>query len=296
MDIPAQESIGDILARSNVFENMFDIVRIVDAEEGRILEAADGLVCETGVSCTDVFGSDERCKNCTSIRSFYSGEQVVKLEYAAGAVLLIMSVPIRYGGRWVVVELVKDITKSMTVNIADAYRQDEVSGMIDSLNRMAVTDALTELYNRRYVDEKLPAALQSCAGLGTPLSAAMVDIDLFKAVNDTHGHQTGDVVLTQTAGILQSFIRRTSDFAARYGGEEFFLCFPGVGIDDCRRICERVREKIAATVMDPAGKQVRITVSIGVAESTEAPTAEELIALADRRLYAAKAAGRNRVV
>lgn len=294
--MPGTDSIGEILVNSDAFLNMFDVMRIVDAEEGRILEAADGRICETGVNCTDVFGSDERCKNCTSIRSFYTGEQVVKLEYAGGAVLLIMSVPITYGGRRAVAELVKDITKSMTVNIQDAGRENEVAGMIDSLNRVAVTDTLTGLYNRRYIDDKLPAALQSCHTMGTPLSAAMVDIDRFKAINDTYGHPVGDMVLRDTAEVLQSFIRRKSDFAARYGGEEFFLCFPGVGLEDCRRICERIREKIESSVMDKDGGRIGITVSIGVAEGTGASTAAEVIGLADKRLYEAKSSGRNRVV
>ena len=296
MDSPTKESIYDILRHSNTFVDMFDIMRIVDAEGGRLLETVDGQIRETGVRCTDVFDTDERCKNCTSIRSFYTGEQVVKLEYTGGTVLLIMSVPISYGGHRVVAELVKDITDSMTVNIKDLNRADEVAGMIDNLNTLAVTDTLTGLYNRRYIDDKLPAAVQSCHEMGMTLSAAMVDIDRFKRVNDTHGHPAGDLVLKQVAGILQSFIRRKSDFVARYGGEEFFLCFPGVDLVDCRSICERIRKEVAATVMDCDGCPIKITVSIGIAESTGNDTAAEMIAQADSRLYEAKATGRTRVL
>jgi diguanylate cyclase (GGDEF)-like protein len=163
---------------------------------------------------------------------------------------------------------------------------------------MAVTDELTGLMNRRYIDEKLPNILLKSAEINEPVSVAMLDIDFFKKFNDTYGHQTGDVVLSETAKILMSFIRRNSDFAARYGGEEFLLCFPGVPLETCRSICERVRQRFENHVFKHDATELSITVSIGVASSVELENAsqESIIELSDKRLYGAKSTGRNKVI
>ncbi len=290
--------IGTLLAETGVYAELFDVMRVVDVQAGKLIEIRDGKATETGIGCVDAFGTTERCKNCSSIRALYSNEQVVKLEYVAGSVLLIVSAPITVGQRRLVAELVKDITSSMTIDNRDEHRQGEVSVIIDRLNKIATTDQLTGLMNRRYIDEKLPGIIQGALDLKLPVSIAVIDIDFFKKVNDVYGHQAGDSVLSALAGVLQSFIRRDSDFAARYGGEEFMLCFPGTPLAVCREICERVRLMVERYAFASGEKRVPITISIGVAESgeLETPTQQELVSLADRRLYQAKSGGRNRVV
>lgn len=134
--------------------------------------------------------------------------------------------------------------------------------------------------------------------MGLPVSLAMIDVDHFKQVNDRYGHQAGDAVLREVGHIVKSFVRRTSDFAVRYGGEEILLCLPGVSLQDCCRICERISSRIAGTVFRENGHDITITVSIGVADSTAVARGghKELIALADKRLYQAKRNGRNQLV
>ncbi len=287
-----------VLAETGILIGLFDLSRIVDAEQGVVMELEKGVLVQTKVSCNNVLGTDARCKNCSSIRAHYSKDAIVKLEYVNNSVLLIFSVPIHLYGRHLVVELVKDITKSMTVDIKDTKFQNEIPSIINQLNRVSTSDALTGLQNRRYLDENLHQSINSCSGMGKPLSIAMLDIDYFKKVNDTYGHQSGDVILKSVADIVKSFIRRESDFAVRYGGEEMLLCLPGAPLNDCLHVCERIHRHIAESIFTANGQTIRVTVSIGLAESSpQAPMDREaLIALADKRLYRAKDEGRNRIV
>ena len=291
------DDIMSILRQRDILPNLFDLSRIVEPESGKLVELNCGALQETKVSCNDVFGSDARCRNCTSLRAHYSNETVVKLEYANSAVLLILSIPVEIQGRLLVVELAKDITKSMTVDVRDSLFAGEVPSIINKLNKMAATDPLTGLQNRRTLDERLAGSLDNCRQMGLPLSLAMIDIDHFKRVNDTYGHQCGDEVIKGVAGVIKSYVRRDSDFAVRYGGEEILLCLPGVSLSDCRLICARIHTQIEQTAFDCEGHTIRVTVSMGVAGlDDDTTTAEKLIALADERLYTAKNTGRNKIV
>lgn len=260
--------VQSILLEQGLLLSIFDMLRIVDAEEGTVVELIDGVLVKTEVSCNDALGTQDRCKNCSSIRAHYSKETVVKFEYANEAVLLIFSVPVFVQNRHLVVEIIKDITRSMTVDLKDQEFKDELPAIIDRLNTQSTRDALTGLRNRWYLDANLEKTMASCRDMGLPVSLAMIDIDHFKQVNDNYGHQAGDTVLREVGHIVKSFVRRTSDFAVRYGGEEILLCLPGVSLQDCCSICERVSSRIAKTVFRENGHDITITVSIGVADST----------------------------
>ncbi|MDL2313895.1 GGDEF domain-containing protein [Desulfovibrio sp. OttesenSCG-928-C14] len=298
MSEQAYSDIQSVLMEQGLLWNIFDLSRIVDAENGTIVELKDGKLVTTEILCNNVLGTHERCENCSSIRAHYSKETVVKLEYANESVFLILSVPVFIQNRHLVVEIVKDITRSMTVDLKDQKFKNELPSIICKLNTISTLDALTGLRNRRYLDDNLETAIANCLDMNLPVSLAMIDIDHFKQINDRFGHQTGDTVLRNIGHIVKSFIRRGSDFAVRYGGDEMLLCLLGVPIQDCHNVCERIRQRIAEAVVKENGYDITPTVSIGVAESTAAVRLDhkELIALADKRLYQAKSNGRNQTV
>ena len=161
---------------------------------------------------------------------------------------------------------------------------------------MAITDPLTGLYNRRYLESQLAGLLADAAGRQRPLAVVTADVDFFKSVNDTHGHAAGDRVLQEVAGRLRGAIRG-SDLACRTGGEEFVAVLPGACLQMAERVGERVRKAIAAKPFLVApGCSLSITVSLGVAGlAGEGDTAEDLLKRADLALYRAKREGRNRV-
>ena len=169
---------------------------------------------------------------------------------------------------------------------------------VENSVEFAVVDAMTGLYNRRYLNMHLDSLCQKAAEHGKPLSVAVLDIDFFKSVNDTHGHDVGDQVLVQFADRIKNFIRNF-DMGVRYGGEEFVIIMPETDLSQSAIVAERIRSAVAGTPFVAATKtgNLDVTCSIGVASLNAGhETPEELIKRADSALYRAKHTGRNRVV
>jgi diguanylate cyclase (GGDEF)-like protein len=166
----------------------------------------------------------------------------------------------------------------------------------ERIAKMAVTDELTGLANRRRFLEVLRAEVQRARRYWRPLSLLMVDLDKLKAINDQHGHDAGDAVLRGLAQWLRGTVRDT-DLAARLGGDEFALLLPETGGDAALAIAERLRAGMAAWSVDANGVPVGSTVSIGLASCAagDLPELPGFLKLADNALYRAKAAGRNSV-
>jgi diguanylate cyclase (GGDEF)-like protein len=162
---------------------------------------------------------------------------------------------------------------------------------------MSITDPLTGLLNRRYLEERLTEELNRSRRNQTPMSFVMLDIDDFKRYNDRNGHQAGDVALEMTAQCLKSVLR-SEDVAARYGGEEFSILLPQTSIEEANIIAQRLRQKIRNTQYPHGGSQPlgAVTVSIGISSLTNVlDSPSTIIGAADRALYIAKSAGKNRV-
>ena len=163
-----------------------------------------------------------------------------------------------------------------------------------ALERLSLEDALTGVHNRRHLDAQIALEWQRCQRFGHPLTIALLDIDHFKAVNDTHGHVVGDSVLRAIASHLRDHMRRV-DIVARYGGEEFALIFLETPLPEAAAVCEQLCVGIGAMNCASIAADLHVTVSIGVAAAEEVSSTTSLLACADARLYAAKRDGRNMV-
>lgn len=176
--------------------------------------------------------------------------------------------------------------------------QDELELKNRELERLSISDGLTGLYNHRHIHELLDGEFERAKRSGHTLSIAMIDFDHFKQVNDTYGHLAGDRVLVQLADLLR-LTTREIDRIGRYGGEEFMVILPETDIENGARFVERLRGTVAEHDFEIGREEpIRMTISAGVAcyPHPGVPTVETLVRLADEALYAAKAAGRNRVV
>jgi two-component system cell cycle response regulator len=163
---------------------------------------------------------------------------------------------------------------------------------------MAITDALTGLFNRRYMESHVGTLIEQAAARGKPLTTLVIDIDFFKAINDGHGHDAGDDVLRDFAMRIKRSIRGI-DLACRYGGEEFVIVMPETDMAVAAMVAERLRRRIAAEPFSIAqgANQIPVTISIGIAALRgKEDTAASLLKRADQALYRAKRDGRNRVV
>ena len=166
-----------------------------------------------------------------------------------------------------------------------------------NLGLAAHTDALTRLYNKGYLHEALEAEFKRAKALHSELAVIFFDLDFFKKVNDTHGHDAGDYVLKEIAGLIRGGHVRPKDVFARNGGEEFVILLANTGLKPALDMGERIRSAVESHAFIYEGKRLPITISIGVAEMrSDIESAQTLLKAADKALYAAKLGGRNRVV
>jgi len=171
----------------------------------------------------------------------------------------------------------------------------------EEITILAITDTLTGCYNRTFMDEYLPKEIKRAIRYNHPISLIMVDIDHFKQVNDTYGHQAGDEILKELVKSINKSTRCDVDWVARYGGEEFLVVFPETDFERAEFLAERLRRDISQNTVRIKEKEIRITASFGVTGFTSSDTLKEvsyeaMISLADKSLYQAKEEGRNRVV
>jgi diguanylate cyclase (GGDEF)-like protein len=186
----------------------------------------------------------------------------------------------------------RETARSLASHAAVALDNARLHRMVE---RQALVDGLTGVANRRRCEEALNAEVARAERLGTPLSLVLADLDDFKAVNDLHGHATGDEVLRRFAEVLRATVRE-SDVAGRWGGEEFMLLLPGADGTGAAQLADRVRVALAARpVNDAEGSTFTVSCSFGVAEHRPGTDPAALFASADRALYRAKREGKDRV-
>jgi diguanylate cyclase (GGDEF)-like protein len=201
--------------------------------------------------------------------------------------------------------LLRDISEQKRQSLEVSRLQEELSRrtlertrlqqVVSELTELSLRDALTGLFNRRALGERLVEELSRARRYGAPLSLIMVDIDNFKRVNDTHGHAIGDVVIGHVARLLARD-RRVSDIVARYGGEELVLLLPHTPLEGALALADRLRHLVSQTPYRTVNAHEHVTVSMGVAaydHSMHEPA--QLLEAADRALYRAKRDGKNRV-
>src|SRR5215216_1176871 len=221
-----------------------------------------------------------------------------------------ISYPIMIGGRKIGVLNVTDksgggvydevdlsLLEIIGPQVALALERAEWQERATEFQLMSITDSLTGLPNRRYLEERLAEELNRSKRYEYPMSFLMIDIDDFKAYNDTNGHQAGDVALQIAAHCLKGALR-AADVASRYGGEEFCILLPQTGMAEAGVIADRIRQRVSTTQFPHGKAQLlgQVTISIGVSTFTKnIDTPENIIAAADRALYQAKSLGKNRI-
>ncbi len=171
-----------------------------------------------------------------------------------------------------------------------------IEGLNNQLTEMSRVDGLTQLYNRRYWQERFQSLYRLAKRRESANIAVMLDIDHFKAVNDNYGHQAGDKVIQTLAQIIKKQVRET-DLAGRYGGEEFAIILADASGDGAMQVAERIRKAAEATEVTHDGQSIRFTVSLGLAEFSSAFANEmQWLDIADQALYEAKENGRNQAI
>lgn len=213
----------------------------------------------------------------------------VRRDGGAIAVEISGSAAIEINGKPALIAVMVDVTERLRA-------EREVRALHEQLQYQAIHDPLTGLYNRLYLNESLERELLLADRQEYVVSVVMCDLDHFKSINDCHGHQAGDAVLKAFADIMKRQ-SRASDFDCRYGGEEFFLVLPDTPLATAYQRAEQIRLSLVAQPINVDGATIAVTASFGVASyPASGRSCVELIGAADKALYVAKDAGRNRVI
>lgn len=184
------------------------------------------------------------------------------------------------------------------LDVPDANKTEvikKINFMYTQSKHLTVTDNLTRLFNRRHFDFEFQREFKRVKRYNNDLSVAIIDIDFFKNINDTYGHLCGDYVLKEVAFIIKDNFRQT-DIPCRYGGEEFAIILTETPETTCTIPLERLRNRIENNKFNYKGKELHLTVSIGVTSNTRYNDAFDMFEEADKALYEAKTSGRNRVI
>lgn len=267
----------------------YDIVRVVDPMAQQVYESIDEKADDA--ICCELWGRCERCENCTSLRALRTKGRAFKMEILNRRTFWVFSRYLEIDGQPRVAELVNDVTDNLIMN---SNQLDTVGTLIENFNYQIISDALTGIYNRRFLDEHFLPSLQCCHERNLVVNLAIMDLDDFKRVNDNYGHQAGDMLLRDVAGFWKlHFDSREKDrerLTIRYGGDEFLIVTCGT---DGEAFREEVLHYYAQMrkICYCGEDQIPFGISFGFSTSGELGADwswDDLFARADRRLYAAK--------
>lgn len=276
---------------------LFDSLRIVDPIKKKVITFIENTPEVSDFYCYDFWEQNKVCNNCISMRAYIEKNTFFKLECTNSRIYLVISIPIMKGCNIVILELLKEVTGCMVVEGSKSGDKD-IFNMLNNINQLQMRDGLTNLFNRRYIDERLPANIFNSFVEGKPISIIFGDIDHFKYVNDNHGHLAGDFVLKEFSSLLLKHIDSKQEWAGRYGGEEFLIVLQDTDRQKAEKLAENIRKSVEEEEFEFENKIIKITSSFGVStlhNKTEI-TAEAFIESADKNLYLAKTGGRNKVV
>lgn len=288
----------NIVEAVRILENIHDVVRVVDPVQNTVIYVANKTdpASVHKETCFTFWHKEKFCNNCVSLRAIKEKDTFVKFEVVKDRIFMITASPVEYQGHIYVVEMLSDITdKGILESIAGKNPKDFAS-LVLRLNDALVRDELTRLFNRRYINERLPVEIFHSIAASTPASLVIVDLDKFKQVNDNYGHSAGDMVLQQFSRLLTEGVRNYQDWVARYGGDEFLLHLHNTDSKQAVEVAERVRKVVESAKFIIQDRSISITCSIGICELQKGMDVQEWFDQADKKLYAAKAGGGNRVV
>lgn len=284
-------TLDEVRDKLEFIRKMYDAIRIVDPVSKHVIDWEGSTLAETPEICYDYWQRGKICDNCISIRAHQENRSYVKLERSPESVLMVIATPIEDCSKPLVLEMLKNATDTLLVDSGEYSMSEPFTGYTQTLNDLIVKDPCTGLYNRRYVDERLPADLVNAALGHQPLSLCFMDLDSLKSINDQLGHEYGDAAIRQTGQEILTHIRTDRDWAARYGGDEFIVCLPGADAESAQRVALRIQSGIESFSVGNASMRMPLSISFGIKTTDGGDlTASELIAAADRIMYAAKSA------
>ncbi len=273
----------------NILDNVFVIQRIVDPKRKKIITLDNDIKIDNKHKCFEFWKTGSACCNCISMRALNENSSFSKLEYVDEKLYMVISAPVNVEGDIYIVELIKDVTNDTMFSTYTNKTVNELKCEINKLNMLIVTDELTNIFNRRYLDEHLPVLLKNLSLPDFSVSLIMLDIDKFKNINDTYGHLCGDFIIKEVASLLDSYIKNFDGWTCRYGGDEFIAVIENKSENETYTIINNLKTLIGTKEFLYENNKINITCSFGVSYlNNENITFNDALNLVDTKLYKAK--------
>lgn len=287
--------LNEIKERLKPFKNLYDFIRIVDPINNKVINSDNeklGLKFKD-FSCYKFWGKNKKCENCISYNAYLENNTFVKLEVFDSKIFLVIASPFISNDKTYIVELLKDISKTSFFNTGESNQT--IESLMKSIETSLYKDELTGIYNKRVIYEKLEKLISLNI---SPISLIMLDIDLFKSINDNYGHIIGDKVLKFFASAIDSCIKNKNHYLGRFGGEEFIIVLANSNMKDGTILAEKIRKTVEKSTYDKDNLNIKLSCSLGgyTIKHTNNISTEDFINLADRNLYIAKRNGRNTTI
>lgn len=292
-------NLKSLIDNLSMLKNLYDVIRIVDPLTKKTVFYDKDKIEILNNNCYDFWKFEEYCPNCISMRAYNEDDTFVKIEYNKEKIYMVMASPIVISNKKYVFEMLKDVTDTGIIENFNDKTIAEIQYFINEMNDKIIKDKLTGIYNRRFIDERLPIEILKSASLKSPLSIIMADIDFFKSVNSNYGHLAGDYILFEFALLIKSLIRKDKDWVARYGGEEFIIVLDNTDNNAAFKISEKIRKKVEEKVFEYEENKIKITSSFSIYTLDENRfdiDIKSMIKYADKKLYEAKQTGRNKSI
>jgi len=296
------EIIDIIKERLSIFKNLYDSIRIVDPINKRVLSFQEDNAQMEKENCHILLETDEYCKNCISMRAYIENDTFIKMEFVQGEILIITATPVTVENSIYIIEMIKSVSQAESIMI-NGEKTYNIENLLKKMSDAAISDALTGMYNRRYINENLIVDINNSMKYNQPLCVVMADLDHFKNVNDTYGHIVGDWILKDFAKLLSTSVRSNLDWVGRYGGEEFIIVLRNIDGNNAFNVIEKIRRLVEEKDFTYNKIKIKITASFGAYSImgkypiiNKKFTIDEIINEADKNLYLSKKSGRNKTV
>lgn len=286
--------LSEIKDRLSIFKNLYDVIRVINPVNKKVIYNDENITS----TCYEFWNKNSICENCVCIRALRENDTFIKIEYKEKRVFLTIASPVNINDCTYVVELIKDITAKGFVVQSEYKDIEKINDLISRLNYAMITDPLTGIYNRRFIDGQLYVDINENSINKLPMCIIILDIDYFKEVNDTYGHLAGDYILKEFGKLILESIRKSTDWVSRYGGEEFLIVLNNTNKEGAIVVSNKIKTLLGNTEFIYEGNKINITASFGVCclKGGDIINATDFIKCADENLYKAKKTGRDKIV
>lgn len=286
-----------VINNVTIFHKIFDIIRIVDPVKKEVLYMKKNMDLDAvkNASCFSLWANGKVCDNCISMRALAENDIYVKFELSESRLYMITAYPLDVPFSGYVVEIAKDVTSTEIIEGMERRPMIDLYSRVENKNRLFITDSLTNLFNQRYVAERLPFEMMNNSLKGYESALLLIDIDHFKNIKDIFGESTEEKILKEFSKTLLDCIREDYDWAARMHRSEFLIYLKNIHYGNLSGVCEKILSKVETTQFKYGRKVIPITVSIGASHfnSKYVASYEDLIRSTTKLLTLAKEKGRN---